>query len=161
MDLDALNRTLDGGSAQAALNEALDLLPDQSGSGRLRLLLFIARCYGVMGIPVEALRASLQARAKAIELGDSKAEAEALLDAGAAHQRVDEHAAAIGYFEQAEHLLESIDDPHLHHGLLRRMGVVFIDPRSPRPGIGLHRTLHSGSPGLGIGARTGCRHATP
>src|SRR5687767_5466345 len=76
-----------------------------------------------MGAPVEALRAALQARAQAVELGDVNGEAEALLDAGASHQRVDEHAAAIGYFDQAEGLLQSIDDPHLHHGLLRRMGV--------------------------------------
>src|SRR6185436_1011451 len=71
----------------------------------------------------EALRAALQARALAVELGDARAEAEALLDAGASHQRVDEHGPAIGYFEQAERLLQAIDDPHLHHGLLRRMGV--------------------------------------
>ena len=89
----------------------------------LRLLLFIARCHGVIGAPVEALRAALQARALAVEQGDVKSEAEALLDAGASHQRVDEHGPAIGYFEQAERLLQSIDDPHLHHGLLRRMGV--------------------------------------
>src|SRR5215212_7426444 len=123
MDLSALNRTLDGGDAQAALAAALALLADQSNEGRLQLLLFIARCYGVIGAPVEALRAALQARALAVELGDASAEAEALLDAGASHQRVDEHGPAIGYFEQAERLLQSIDDPHLHHGLLRRMGV--------------------------------------
>ena len=123
MDLPALNRTLDGGNARAALARALELLPAQSGPGRLQLLLFIARCHGVTGEPVEALRAALQARALAVELGDAQGEAEALLDAGAAHQRVDEHAAAIGYFDQAEHLLQTIDDPHLHHGLLRRIGV--------------------------------------
>src|SRR5688572_28963787 len=123
MDLAALNRTLDGGDPKSALASALALLPAQAGSDRLQLLLFLARCNGVMGDPVEALRASLQARALAVELGDVKAEAEALLDAGAAHQRVDEQAGAIGYFEQAERLLQAIDDPHLHHGLLRRMGV--------------------------------------
>jgi diguanylate cyclase len=123
MDLSALNRTLDGGDAQAALAQAVALLPQQSGRERLALLLFIARCHGVIGAAVEALRAALQARAQAVELGDGQAEAEALLDAGASHQRVDEHGSAIGYFEQAERLLQSIDDPHLHHGLLRRMGV--------------------------------------
>lgn len=123
MDLAALNRTLDGGDAQSALKRALALLPEQSGRARLQLHLFIARCHGVTGAPVEALRAALQSRAQAVELGEASAEAEALLAAGAAHQRVDEHAAAIGYFDQAEHLLQSIDDPHLHHGLLRRMGV--------------------------------------
>jgi diguanylate cyclase (GGDEF)-like protein len=123
LDLAELNRKLDGGSAQEALGEALALLPAQSGDARLKLLLFSARCYGIVGKPVEALRASLQARALAVELGDARGEADALLDAGAAHQRVDEHAAAIAYFDQAEHLLQSIDDPHLHHGLLRRMGV--------------------------------------
>jgi diguanylate cyclase len=123
MDLAVLNRTLDGGDPKSALASALALLPAQAGGERLQLLLFLARCYGVMGDPVEALRASLQARALAVELGDVNAEAEALLDAGAAHQRVDEQAGAIGYFEQAERLLQSIDDPHLHHGLLRRMGV--------------------------------------
>jgi diguanylate cyclase (GGDEF)-like protein len=123
MDLAGLNRTLDGGDARSALASALALLQSQSGSARLRLLLFVARCHGVTGDPVEALRAALQARALAVELGDAQGEAEALLDAGAAHQRVDEHSAAIGYFDQAERLLQSIDDPHLHHGLLRRMGV--------------------------------------
>ena len=123
MDLPALNRTLDSGDARSALTSALALLPVQSGRARLQLLLFVARCYGVTGAPVEALRAALQARALAVELADAQGEAEALLDAGAAHQRVDEHAAAIGYFDQAEHLLQSLDDPHLHHGLLRRMGV--------------------------------------
>jgi diguanylate cyclase (GGDEF)-like protein len=123
VDLAALNRTLDTGNAQAALTDALAQLPERSGPARLQLLLFIARCHGVIGAPVEALRAALQARALALELGDVKCEAEALLDSGAAHQRVDEHASAIGYFEQAEGLLQSIDDPHLHHGLLRRMGV--------------------------------------
>src|SRR6185436_10332780 len=123
VDLPALNRTLDGGDAKAALAQALALLSGESGSARLQLLLFIARCHGVIGAPVEALRAALQARALAVELGDARAEAEALLDAGAAHQRVDEHGPAIGYFEQAERLLQAIDDPHLHHGLLRRMGV--------------------------------------
>jgi diguanylate cyclase len=121
--LASLNRLLDGGESRPALMRALELLPAASGADRLALLLFIARCQGVMGAPVEALRASLQARALAVELQDVKAEAEALLDAGASHQRVDEHGAAIGYFEQAERLLQSIDDPHLHHGLLRRMGV--------------------------------------
>lgn len=123
MDLTALNRTLDSGDARAALAQALAILPAHSGHDRLELLLFIARCHGVIGAPVEALRAALQARAQAIELGDVHAEAEALLDAGAAHQRVDEHGSAISYFEQAERQLQSIDDPHLHHGLLRRMGV--------------------------------------
>jgi diguanylate cyclase (GGDEF)-like protein len=123
MDLGRLNRTLEGGNAQSALAEALALLPGASGEGRLKLLLFIARCHGVIGAPVEALRAALQARAQALELGDVNGEAEALLDAGASHQRVDAHAAAIEYFDQAERLLQSIDDPHLHHGLLRRMGV--------------------------------------
>ena len=123
MDLARLNRTLDGGSARSALAEALALLAERSGTERLKLLLFVARCYGVIGEPVEALRAALQARAQAIELGDVNGEAEALLDAGASHQRVDEHGAAIGYFDQAESLLQSIDDHHLHHGLLRRMGV--------------------------------------
>jgi diguanylate cyclase (GGDEF)-like protein len=123
MDLAALNRTLDGGSARAALTDALELLPGQSGDARLKLLLFISRCHGVMGEPVEALRAALQSRALAGELGDVNGEAEALLHAGASHQRVDEHAPAIEYFEQAERLLQSIDDPHLHHGLLRRLGV--------------------------------------
>lgn len=121
--LDSLNRTLDGGDARSALKSALALLQEQSGSARLQVLLFVARCYGVTGAPVEALRAALQARALAVELGELKGEAESLLDAGAAHQRVDEHAAAIGYFDQAERLLQSIDDPHLHHGLLRRLGV--------------------------------------
>lgn len=123
MDLAALNRTLDAGDSKSALSAALVQLPGQSGAARLQLLVFIARCHGVMGAPVEALRAALQARAQAVELGDVNGEAEALLNAGASHQRVDEHAAAIGYFEQAEQLLQSIDDPHLHHGLLRRMGV--------------------------------------
>ena len=123
MDLAALNRTLDGGDARAALAQALALLPGEVGAARLHLLLFIARCHGVIGAPVEALRAALQARALAVELGDAAAEAEALLDAGASHQRVDEHGPAIAYFEQAERLLQAIDDPHLHHGLLRRMGV--------------------------------------
>ena len=123
MDLAALDRTLDAGDARAALADALAQLPGQAGVARLKLLLFIARCHGVMGAPVEALRAALQARAQAVELNDVNSEAEALLAAGASHQRVDEHAAAIGYFEQAEGLLQSIDDPHLHHGLLRRMGV--------------------------------------
>ena len=123
MDLARLNRSLDAGDARAALADALALLPEQSGGARLELLLFIARCHGVTGAPVEALRAALQARAQAVELGDVNSEAEALLDAGAAHQRVDEHASAIAYFDQAERLLQSIDDPHLHHGLLRRMGV--------------------------------------
>src|SRR5688572_2355484 len=104
MDLAPLNRTLDGGDAQSALADALALLKGQSGAERLQLLLFIARCHGVIGSPVEALRAALQARALAVELGDVKAESEALLDAGASHQRVDEHAAAIGYFDQAERL---------------------------------------------------------
>src|SRR6188768_2844237 len=89
MDLDRLNRTLDGGDARAALAEALALLPKQSGAARLNLLLFVARCHGVIGAPVEALRAALQARAQAVEQGDVKSEAEALLDAGASHQRVD------------------------------------------------------------------------
>jgi diguanylate cyclase len=123
VDLTELNRTLDGGDARRALAQALAFIDDQSGSGRLLLLLFIARCHGVIGAPVEALRASLQARALAVELGDARAEAEALLNAGASHQRVDEHGPAIGYFDQAERLLQSIEDPHLHHGLLRRMGV--------------------------------------
>lgn len=123
MDLGTLNRTLDAGDSKSALSAALTQLPGQSGAARLQLLLLIARCHGVMGAPVEALRAALQARAQAVELGDVNGEAEALLNAGASHQRVDEHAAAIGYFEQAEQLLQSIDDPHLHHGLLRRMGV--------------------------------------
>ena len=123
MDLAALNRTLDSGDSRSALSGALAQLSGESGVARLQLLLLIARCHGVMGAPVEALRAALQARAQAVELGDVNGEAEALLDAGASHQRVDEHAAAIGYFEQAESLLQSIDDPHLHHGLLRRMGV--------------------------------------
>src|SRR3954470_18497051 len=105
MDLADLNRKLDGGNAQEALAEALALLPPQSGQGRLRLLLLIARCHGVIGQPVEAFRASLQARALAFELGNAGGEVEALLDAGAAHQRVDEHAAAIAYFDQAERLL--------------------------------------------------------
>src|SRR6187399_1171317 len=115
MELATLNRTLDGGDARSALEQALAVLAHQSGPGRLELLLFIARCHGVIGAPVEALRAALQARAFAVELGDVHAEAESLLDAGAAHQRVDEHGPAIGYFEQAERLLQSIDDPHLHH----------------------------------------------
>jgi diguanylate cyclase (GGDEF)-like protein len=123
MDLAALNRTLDGGDARAALAQAQALMPGHIGTERLQLLLFIARCHGVIGAPVEALRAALQARAQAVEQGDVKSEAEALLDAGASHQRVDEHGPAIVYFEQAERLLQSIDDPHLHHGLLRRMGV--------------------------------------
>ena len=123
MDLAALNRTLDAGDSKSALDAALAQLPGQSGAARLQFLLLIARCHGVMGAPVEALRAALQARAQAVELGDANGEAEALLNAGASHQRVDEHGAAIGYFEQAEQLLQSIDDPHLHHGLLRRMGV--------------------------------------
>ena len=123
MDLATLERRLEGGDAPAALAEAQALLPAHGGEARLKLLLFIARCHGVMGAPVEALRASLQARALAVEVGHVHGEAEALLNAGASHQRVDEHAAAIGYFEQAERLLQSIDDPHLHHGLLRRMGV--------------------------------------
>src|SRR6188768_2969263 len=123
VDLAALNRMLDGGDARSALAQALALVYDEAGPGRLQLLLFIARCQGVIGAAVEALRAALQARALAVELGDPRAEAEALLDAGASHQRVDEHGPAIGYFEQAERLLQSIDDPHLHHGLLRRMGV--------------------------------------
>jgi diguanylate cyclase len=122
-DLATLDRLLDGGDSRGALARALELLPGASGASRLALLLFVARCHGAMGAPVEALRASLQARAMAVELQDVKAEAEALLDAGASHQRVDEHGAAIGYFEQAERLLQSIDDAHLHHGLLRRLGV--------------------------------------
>ena len=121
--LAALDRLLDGGDAPTALARATEMLEGTAGAGRLALLLFVARCHGVMGAPVEALRASLQARALAVELHDVKAEAEALLDAGASHQRVDEHGAAINYFEQAERLLQAIDDPHLHHGLLRRMGV--------------------------------------
>ena len=123
VDLAALNRTLDGGDAKSALAQALALLADEAGPTRLELLLFISRCHGVIGAAVDALRAALQARALAVELGDAHAEAEALLDAGASHQRVDEHGPAIGYFEQAERLLQAIDDPHLHHGLLRRMGV--------------------------------------
>lgn len=123
MDLPALNRKLDGGDARGALVEAEVLLREAGGGERLQLLLFIARCQGVVGAPVEALRASLQARALAVELGDVKGECEALLNAGASHQRVDEHGPAITYFEQAEHLLRHLDDAHLHHGLLRRMGV--------------------------------------
>lgn len=123
MDLEDLHRKLEAGDARRALAEAVERLATHAGPDRLRLLLFIARAHGVIGAPVEALRASLQARALAVELGDAKGEAEALLNAGASHQRVDEHGPAIAYFEQAERLLEHIDDAHLHHGLLRRMGV--------------------------------------
>jgi diguanylate cyclase (GGDEF)-like protein len=126
MDISALSAKMDSKGAATALAVAIAALSNISGPQRLPLLLVIARGHGITGAPVDALRAALEARALAIECGDVKAEAEALLVAGAAHQRVDEHAAAIAYFEQAEQLIAAIDDEnirHLHHGLLRRMGV--------------------------------------
>ncbi|MEQ1517112.1 MAG: diguanylate cyclase, partial [Usitatibacteraceae bacterium] len=123
MDLPALNVRLDSGDAAGALADALACEPHAVARDRLHLMLFIARSSGVTGAAVEALRAALQARALAVEFQDAKAETEALLAAGAAHQRVDEHAAAIAYFNQAEALIPSLNEPHLHNGLLRRMGV--------------------------------------
>ena len=126
MDIAALSARMDANGTADALAAAIASLPEVSRPERLPLLLLIARGHGITGASVAALRAALEARALAIECADVKAEAEALLVAGAAHQRVDEHAAAIAYFEQAEQLIAAIDDAnlhHLHHGLLRRMGV--------------------------------------
>ncbi len=126
VDTAALNARMDAGEVVGALATAIAQLPDIPRPERLPPLLLIARGHGIAGAPVDALRAALEARALAIERNDANAEAEALLLAGAAHQRVDEHAAAIGYFEQAEQLLAGSDDANLHHlqhGLLRRMGV--------------------------------------
>ena len=123
MELTALEARLDNGDTAGALAEAEARLPESVAGDRLKLLLFVARGYGITGAPVDALRAALQARALAVEHADKKAEAEALLMAGATHQRVDEHAASLGYFDQAETLLEKLDEPHLLNGLFRRMGV--------------------------------------
>ncbi|MBK8324374.1 MAG: GGDEF domain-containing protein [Betaproteobacteria bacterium] len=124
MDLAALNRQLDGGDPQAALVEALARLPGQSGRERVDWLLFIARCHGVIGSAVPALQFALEARVLAAGIGDARAQAEATLLAGAAHQRVDGHGAALGCFTEAESLLEGVEDDRLRHGLFRRMGVV-------------------------------------
>jgi diguanylate cyclase (GGDEF)-like protein len=126
VDLLELNRLLDAGKVPSALALAQERLETESGAERLPTLLFIVRALGISGAPVEALRAALQARALAIACEQPLAEIEALSFAGAVHQRVDEHAKAIAYFEQAEQMfgaLPGADRRSLQHGLLRRMGV--------------------------------------
>ena len=114
---------INAGDGVAAQRDAEQLLETVDPVDRAPVLNALANLYAANGDVLELGRIAAEARRDAQNHGDTESEAEAILHSGQALQMIEDHAAALKYFVEAEQLAARAGSRELEARVWRRMGV--------------------------------------
>ena len=114
---------INGGDGVAAERDADKLLATVEAADRALVLNALANLHAANGDILALGRVAAEARNAAQLHGDAESEAEAILHTGHALQMIEDHAAAIKYFVEAEQIATRIGSRELEACVWRRMGV--------------------------------------
>ena len=118
-----LRLAISAGDGVAAQRDAEQLLKTVEPVDRALVLNTLAQLHAANADVLALGRVAAEARRAAQNHGDTESEAEAILHAGQALQMVEDHAAAIKYFVDAEQLAKRAGSRELEARVWRRMGV--------------------------------------
>ena len=114
---------ISAGDGVIAQQDAEKLLATVDARERALVLNALAELHAANGDVLALGRAAAEARSQAQQFGDMRSEAEAILHTGLALQMIEDHAAAIKYFVEAETLATRMGARELEALVWRRMGV--------------------------------------
>ena len=119
----SIRLAISAGNGVAAQRDAEHLLATVDAGDRALVLNTLAHLHAANGDVLALGRIAAEARSEAQLHGDTGSEAEAILHSGHALQMIEDHAAAIKYFVDAEQLATRIGARDLEARVWRRMGV--------------------------------------
>ncbi len=114
---------IDAGEAGSARQDAEQLLARAAPADQALVLNALAHLHGANADVLAFARVAAEARSVAQAHGDVASEAEAILHGGQALQLIEDHAAAIKVFEEAEQLATRNDLRKLEPRIWRRLGI--------------------------------------
>jgi diguanylate cyclase (GGDEF)-like protein len=114
---------INAGNGVGAQHDAEQLLRTVEPGERAMVLNALAQLHAANGNVLALGRVAADARRDAQNHGDQESEAEAILHSGEALQMIEDHAAAIKYFLEAEQLATDIGSRDIEARVWRRMGV--------------------------------------
>ncbi|MBL0121977.1 MAG: GGDEF domain-containing protein [Betaproteobacteria bacterium] len=114
---------INAGNGVAAQHDAEQLLRTVESGERAMVLNALAQLHAANGNVLALGRVAADARRDAQNHGDKESEAEAILHSGEALQMIEDHAAAIKYFLEAEQLATEAGSRDIEARVWRRMGV--------------------------------------
>ena len=114
---------INAGDGVAAQRDAEQLLTSVEPVDRALVLNVLAHLHAANGEVLALGRVAAEARRVAQNHGDTQSEAEAILHSGETLQLVEDHAAALKYFHDAEQLATRAGSRELEARVWRRMGV--------------------------------------
>ena len=114
---------INAGDGVVAQRDAEKLLATVEAADRALVLNALANLHAANGDILALGRVAAEARNAAQLHGDAESEAEAILHTGHALQMIEDHAAAIKYFVEAEQIATRIGSRELEARVWRRMGV--------------------------------------
>jgi tetratricopeptide (TPR) repeat protein len=114
---------IDAGEAGGSRQDAEQLLARAAPADQALVLNALAHLHGANADVLAFARVAAQARSAAQAHGDVASEAEAILHGGQALQLIEDHAAAIKVFEEAEQLATRNDLRKLEPRIWRRLGI--------------------------------------
>ena len=114
---------INAGDGVVAQRDAEKLLATISAGDRALVLNVLAHLHAANGDVLMLGRVAAEARSEAQLHGDTESEADAILHTGLALQMIEDHAAAIKYFVEAEQLATGIGARELEARVWRRLGV--------------------------------------
>lgn len=118
-----IRHAVDSGDASVAQQDAERLLTQVAAPDRALVLNALAHMHAASGDALSFARLAAEARDAAQIHGDAGSEAEAILHTGQALQMIEDHAAAIKYFEDAEQRAARLGLRHLESRIWRRLGI--------------------------------------
>jgi diguanylate cyclase (GGDEF)-like protein len=121
--IEQIRRAIAEGNIDAAEQQVAPLLAISLGADRARALNALATLHRAKGDILGCARVASEARHAAHMYGDIEAEAEAILQSGLATQMIEDHAAAIAHFEEAEQLAVRACLPSVEARVLHRLGI--------------------------------------
>ena len=118
-----IHLAINAGDGVAAQRDAEKLLETVDAGDRALVLNVLAHLHAANGDVLALGRVAAEARRDAQLHGDMESEAEAILHSGEALQIIEDHAAAIKYFVEAEQLATRVGSRELEARVWRRMGI--------------------------------------
>ena len=122
-ELARIRLAINAGDGVAARRDAEHLLENVDDGDRALVLNVLAELHAANGDVLALGRVAAEARRSAQTHGDTESEAEAILYAGQALQLIEDHAAALRYFIDAEQLASRAGSRALEARVWRRMGI--------------------------------------
>ncbi|MBL8524637.1 MAG: GGDEF domain-containing protein [Betaproteobacteria bacterium] len=118
-----IRQAVDTGDSRDAQRDAEQLLTMVAAGDRAVVLNALAHLHAASGDALTFARLAAEARDAAQMHEDAESQAEAILHTGQALQMIEDHAAAIKYFEDAEQRATRLKMRHLESRIWRRLGI--------------------------------------